>query len=322
MSRALPSCRDDIDAAAAAEAMAALRDAVPDAYAIVRSRFDAVDGMRSALGRLSPTASASLLGSEPRTEESLIAELLRDDRGDRLLYLPSRAVFRRSVVAAEAQARSALARACSGAGIRGGLLAAAQELATRAVLALMAEDAYLDILDGEAPEPAKRSAASRLIALWDSDLDCGLDDSTEALVAVWTSRKSCRPAFGTLLGSSELVGLSMSLDGRWFAFAGDRFSDPRVYQALAEFLFGLSHEELEACGAHIDANGPQDVAGVEALFGGRREYPEPASADPRDLYRFYEARRGAAKRRAATGAPGPRSTLEGEYLLWAMGRRA
>lgn len=321
MTRAAPTISAP-PAVGAEEALGALLDEAPDAYAIVRSRFEAVGDMRAALGRLPPAAAASRLGSVPRTEESLIEELLRDDRGDRLLYLPSRAVFRRSVAAAEAQARSALARACAGAGIRGGPLASAQEHATRAVLALMAEDAYLDILDDEAPEPVKRSAASRLIALWDSDLDGGLDDSTEALVAVWASRKSCRPAFGTLLGSSELVGLSMSLDGRWFAFAGERFTDPRVYQALAEFLFGLSHEELEACGAHIDANGPQDAAGVEALFGGHREYPEPASADPRDLYRFYEARRGAAKRRAATGAPGPRSTLEGEYLLWAMGRRA
>jgi len=322
MSRALPSRHFGVAEAASEDALAALRAEVPDAYTIVRSRFEAVDGMRAALERLPPTAAASRLGSEPRTEDSLIAELLRGDRGDRLLYLPSRAVFRRSVVAAEAQALAALARACAGAGIRGERLAAAQELATRAVLALMAEDAYLDILDGSAPEDARRSAASRLISLWDSDLDGGLDDSTEALVAVWTSRKSCRPVFGTLLGSSELVGLSMSLDGRWFAFAGDRFSDPGVYQALAEFLFGLSHEELVACTAHIDANGPQDAAGIDALFGGVREYPEPASADPRDLYRFYEARRQAAKRREASGAAGPRSTLEGEYLLWAIDRRA
>lgn len=322
MSRALPSCRVGSASAAAEDALAALRDEVPDAYAIVNSRFEAVEDMRAALRRLPPTTATSRLGTEPRTDESLIEELLRDDRGDRLLYLPSRAVFRRSVVAAEAQARAALARACSGAGIRGQTLAAVQDLATRAVLALMAEDAYLDILEGEAAGAAKRAAASRLMALWDSDIDGGLDDSTEALVAVWTSRKSCRPVFGTLLGSSELVGLSMSLDGRWFAFAGDRFSDPGVYQALAEFLFGLSHEEIEACKAHIDANGPQDPAGVDALFGGAREYPEPASPDPRDLYRFYEARRAAAKRREAAGTEGPRSTLEGEYLLWAMGRRA
>lgn len=303
------------------KAFSALYETARESYTAVRSKFSVLDELRAALDRMPAVSGSTRFCAELRTEDSLIEELLRTDRGDRILYLPARAVFGRTVAVAEAQAWSALVRACTLSRVPELASRDADASATTAILGLMAEDAYLDILQGGAPEEVKRSAAKRLVALWDARPRDLADHAAAALVAVWSSRRRSPPIFGTLLGSSELIGLSMSLDEDWFDFARERFADDEVALALAEFLFGLSHEEIQTAKSYIALNGPQDPRGLEELFGKSRDYPEAASADPRDLYRFFEARRAAARTRAGTGAEGPRATLEELYLRWTLERR-
>lgn len=304
------------------EAFAALYTAAPEAHGAVRSQFSILESMRAALDRMSPVSQATRLCAEVRNEESLIVELLRTDRGDRMLYLPARAVFGRAVAVAEAQAWAALVRACTLSKVPETLSKSADSNATIAILGLMAEDAYMDTLRSEAEETLRRAAAKRLVSLWDSRPRNLADPAAAALVAVWSSRRRSPPIFGTLLGSSELIGLSMSLDEGWFAFAKEKFSVNEVAMALAEFLFGLSNEEIESAKAHIALHGPQDPQGLEQFLGESRDYPEAASPDPRDLYRFYEARRAMARTRVVSGAPGPRATLEDLYLQWTLGQEA
>ncbi len=274
--------------------------------------------MRSVLDRMPATSSSSMLHSESRNHDSLIVELLRRDRGERLLYLPARAVFGRTVAVAEAQAWSALVRVCAQLDVSAVRMGGAVQNATQMVLGLMAEDAYRDMLDGDAPETTRAAAARRLVKLWDSRPNGAPDPAAEALVAVWTSRRLTPPAFGTLIGSSELMGLSMGLDEHWFNFAEQRFPDQDVGEALAEFLFGLSHEEIAKAQTFVMEHGPVGPQGLSEFMGSKRDFPEAASPDPRDLYRFYEARRRAAKVRALTSTPGPKATLEELYLRWTI----
>ncbi len=302
------------------EAFSSLYEAAREEYTAVRSKFSILEELRAALDRMPAVSGSTRFCAELRTEDSLVEELLRTDRGDRILYLPARAVFGRAVAVAEAQAWSALVRACTQSRVPEHYSRSADASATTAILSLMAEDAYMDMLRGSAPEGIKRSAAKRLVSLWDARPRELADHAAAALVAVWSSRRRSPPIFGTLLGSSELIGLSMSLDEDWFGFARERFADDEVALALAEFLFGLSHEEIRTAKAYIALNGPQDPQGLEELLGKSRDYPEAASADPRDLYCFYEARRAAARTRANTEAEGPRSTLEELYLRWTLER--
>lgn len=300
------------------EAFSAVYEAAPEAYKAVRARFAELSVMRSVLDRMPAASSSSKLHSELRNQDSLIIELLRRDRGERLLYLPARAVFGRAVAVSEAQAWSALVRVCAQLGVSTARMRGAEQNATQMVLGLMAEDAYRDMLDGDAPEATRAAAARRLVKLWDSRPNGAPDRAAEALVAVWTSRRLTPPAFGTLIGSSELMGLSMGLDEHWFNFAEQRFPDQDVGEALAEFLFGLSHEELAKAQAFVGAHGPVGPDGLSELIGSKRDFPEAASPDPRDLYRFYEARRKTAKIRALTMTPGPKATLEELYLRWTI----
>jgi len=316
----LAQARSPCAASMSDDAFAALFETAREAFDAVRSKFSILEEMRAALDRMPAVSGSTRFCAELRTEDSLIEELLRTDRGDRTLYLPARAVFGRAVAVAEAQAWSALVRACTRSNVPEQRSRGADASATTAILGLMAEDAYLDMLRGDAPEEVKRSAAKRLVSLWDARPGNLADRAAAALIAVWSSRRRSPPVFGTLLGSSEIMGLSMSLDENWFSFAGDRFADPEVAQALAELLFGLSHEEIQEAKAFIARNGPQDPRGVEDLFGKTRDYPEAASPDPRDLYRFFEARRAAARARAVSGAEGPRATLEELYLRWTLER--
>jgi hypothetical protein len=227
-------------------------------------------------------------------------------------------VYGYTVVVTEAQSWAALSRACKQAGIPESSLTAIDEKATHAVLGLMAEDVYRDIINSDADDDLRRLAVHRLMELWDARPHEIIDNPSTALFAVWASRQRHPPMYGTLLGSSELLGLSMSLDERWFVFGRDCFRDTEVVFALEEFLFGLSHEELVKVKAWVEEHGPLDGAGVNDLLEGKMDYPDAATHDPRDLYRFYEARRNAARARFLFHNEGAKGTLEEYYLRWTL----
>lgn len=248
-------------------------------------------------------------------------ELLRRDRGRRTLYLPARAVLGRSWAVAEAQAWSALSKACVLAGAPADECLRAREIAEACILGLMAEDAYQEMLDAQRDDSTRAAAARRLIALWDGRPARRLDEPSLSLAEVWAARRRNPPVFGTMLGTAEFMGLSLGVGGLWFDFVSEKMSEDVVAAALSEFLFGLSHEEILLARAHVESQGPlgpDELASRLGIVESSRELPEAATDDPRDLYRFYEMRRELAAFRRLSGTPGPVATLEGEFLAWTL----
>lgn len=298
--------------------MLAQEELTPELRQSITGRFRELASLHALLRTLPKISCADRLNGRTRGPDTLVAELLRRDRGERLLYVPARATIGRTAAVIKAQAWAAMCRALGGAsGSKTGVdLPDVQ--AEAAVLELLTEDVYLSVLDGPASEAVRRLAALRLVALWDLRPEPALDPQAQALIAVWNSRANNPPAFGTLLGSSELVGLSLGLEKAWFEFAAACFEDKEVLASLEEFLFGLSYEELQQARLAVARKGPLGKNDINLIFGAHRDFPEAATDDPRDLYRFYEFRRRRSRVRSAAGLPGPQATLEEYYLQWSL----
>ena len=301
------------------ERILAMDKLAPELRHSIGRRFSELASMHSLLRSLPQASGTGRLRGEARGVETLVSELLRRDRGERLLYIPARATMGRAAVVIKAQAWAAVCRAIRELNPDGSELGDAEVQAEAAVLELLAEDVYLSVLDGPASDEVRRLAATRLVELWDLRPDLALDPHAQALMAVWNSRALNPPAFGTLLGSSELVGLSLGLDREWFEFAAACFGNQDILAALEEFLFGLSHEELVEARLVVSEKGPIGREDIAMILGGQRDYPEAATSDPRDMYRFYEFRRRRSRVRSSAGLPGPRATLEEYYLQWGLG---
>lgn len=286
-----------------------------------RTRLKELEGVREALDLMPATAAPSSTLGPARDAGSLVTELLRRDRGQRVLYLPARAVLGRSWAIAEAQAWSALSKACVLTSAPAEECSTARDIAEACILGLMAEDAYQEIVDAERDKESRAAAAMRLIALWDSRPGRRLDEPGLSLAEVWASRRRNPPVFGTMLGTAEFMGLSLGVGGLWFDFVQEKMSEENIAGALEEFLFGLSWEEINMVKAHVEMEGPLGPADLESrlgIAGSSRALPEAATTDPRDLYRFYEMRRKLAAFRRQSGKPGPVATLEGEFLSWTL----
>lgn len=286
-----------------------------------RARLAELEGIRAAVDAMPPCGTPSSAMGRCRDAGSLVAELLRRDRGRRTLYLPARAVLGRSWAVAEAQAWSALSKASVLARAPEEERSRARDIAEACILGLMAEDAYQEMLDAERDDRTRAAAARRLIALWDGRPKRRLDEASLSLAEVWAARRRNPPVFGTMLGTAEFMGLSLGVGGLWFDFVSEKMSEDAVAGALEEFLFGLSHEEIELARIHVESQGPfgpDELATRLGLGESSRELPEAATDDPRDLYRFYEMRRELAAFRRLSGTPGPVATLEGEFLAWTL----
>ena len=54
----------------------------------------------------------------------------------------------------------------------------------------------------------KEGAASKLLSIWDHRLDGGENSSVPILNSMWTSRQRLSPAFGSMMGMSEVYQIS------------------------------------------------------------------------------------------------------------------
>ena len=102
---------------------------------------------------------------------------------------------------------------------------------------LLIEDVYLNLIRDKAqPMEFRREWALSLLLLWEHWNDQGSAQVAPVLESVWMARRKLAPAFGTMMGTSELLLISMQMDDQWIAFIKQKLSDPGVSQAMEEFL--------------------------------------------------------------------------------------
>ncbi|HAO29970.1 MAG TPA: hypothetical protein DCQ43_01340, partial [Treponema sp.] len=113
-----------------------------------------------------------------------------------------------------------------------------------------------------------------------------------------------------------LLLISIQLDDTWAAFIKARLGDEDVTQAMEEFLFGLSHEQIVKLRSILTGQGIKSIGRDEvSKYLGERVKTD-ISLDYRDFYLLYTVRRDNARARQRLHLPGPKRTIEDHFFLF------
>ncbi len=256
-------------------------------------------------------------GSEVHSIETLIEILYRDGCNHTVL-LPTKIVVGRSFMVAKFNYLGFLLKLIDRHHELTGFREDIQRSWEMVIFSLLIEDVYQVIIerDGYYPTDLRRQAAVDLIYLWEYRFDRNVSSYTPNLVDLWRVRKRIAPVFGTMLGTVELMKLSSLLSDRWHQFLISMGDEREVIQALEEFIFGLTFEQITSVRRNMQIQHRSVIGRDELgkLTGTSGYLEELTSIDPRAMYRFYQRRARQILKRTYGDIPGPRRTLE-EILL-------
>lgn len=302
-----------------------------DSTSLVRSRLSDLDALAAAISRFPPVKENQLLAGVERGPETLAASLRGLTGASRLLHTPTRVVASRSFLVAKTHAFSLVSivlKDIADTHLDESLRQEATQLRLecRAAIfeiigSLMVEDVYLSCLEDRTfPYDKKEALAIDLIGLWDRGRDPRATSHVPALKALWAARDLTPPVFGTMEGTSELLSLSIDLDSSWHYFVTNRLPDKETHEALEEFLFGLSREEIIEIRLELSRKKSYAInrEGMRSCLGREGIYTPVLGDDPRSMYEFYVERRDEGRIRERSDIAGPRKTVEELYLAFLM----
>ncbi|MDR3276383.1 MAG: hypothetical protein LBT11_04095 [Treponema sp.] len=300
------------------EILSSLDAGKPELSSLVRQRFETLREYGRVIARFPSIREVRSIRNDFLDGESLIGTFRRFSPGSRFLHVPSRITAVRSFLVAKSHSFALLARLVED--------NEAYSLAVRKVLfsiiaALMAEEVYSSCLEDPAfPEKVRRRLADDLISLWESGIDPLEVRYLPALEALWATRESTPPVYGTMDGSSEFFRISIDLGPSWDEFIMRWGDNQAIRESLEEFLFGLSYEEIQKVRKGFRRRGGLSVKDedIRSLLGEAPVYASVKDSDPRAIYDFYIDRRDAAALRRSRNDPGPRETLEQMYLKFQL----
>ena len=259
----------------------------------------------------------SELSGGTRTRTTLIESLIKhQDAGDRTLRLPSKAVLGKSLLIAKAHTLSNFAKYAGHLGKDYEKLSKAFDTETiLSMFSLLAEDVYLNLIsDTSQPMEFRREWALSLLLLWEHWNDETSETVAPILQSVWTARRKLAPAFGTMMGTSELLLISMQMDDQWISFIKKKMGDDGVSQAMEEFLFGISTEQIRTLRQILKTQGIPAIGRDEVSKFLGEHVKADAGLDYRDFYSMYTIRRDNARSRARLHLEGPHKTLEDYFI--------
>jgi hypothetical protein len=288
----------------------------PEERALVKERFDCLKDLGAAVSRYPSVRETGVLEGELRNEGTLVQSLCAFASPSHLLHIPVKVVAVRAYLTAKFQAFTMLS-----------ILADEVEryrkplrnIIFSVVCTMVAEEVYFScLMDTAFSTAVKIHIADDLISLWDSGTDPRSVHHLPALGALWAARNVNPPAFGTMNGTSELLRVSMDMGRDWHDFLLNQVDDNETNWALEEFLFGLSHEEVQAVRSRLHRFSISAVnhEEVRSFLGASPTYAAVDGSDPRSIYDFFIARRDKASFRIRIDAPGPKRTLEEIYIKY------
>ena len=184
---------------------------------------------------------------------------------------------------------------------------------------LLAEDVYLNLIhDTSLSMAERRQLAISLLLLWEHRADQNITDISPVLQSVWKARTKLAPAFGTMMGTSELIMFSFQMDEQWSQFIKTRLGDPGVNQAMEEFLFGISYEQITKLKNILRERGIAAIGRDEVSSFLGADVKTNVGEDYRDFFQQYSLRRDNARARKRLELPGPHKTLEDYFISFVM----
>ncbi len=256
-----------------------------------------------------------LVGGE-RTPTSLIDSLIdHPAQGDTILQLPSKAILGKSLLVAKIHTLSSMSKYAAHSEELKKYATQFESETISSMFSILVEDVYLNLIaDSTQPLKFRREWATSLLLLWEHWNDQSTEIVAPVLQSVWSARRRLAPAFGTMMGTSELLLISMQMDDQWIAFIKQKMGDSGVTQAMEEFLFGISYEQIKNLRSTLREKGIPAIGRDEVSKFLGEHVKTDAGLDYRDFYSMYTVRRDNARSRARLKLEGPRKTLEDYFI--------
>ena len=301
--------------------MVALSINAPQKLDWLQGRLSKIEALAKATAAFPSLLERTNTSSSVRTPEGLVETLVSyHEDGDMMLHMPSKATLGKAFLVTKIHTFYSMSKLAKSEAKMDEKEAKEYSDETNAMLfTLMAEDVYLNLLKNKnVSMELRRSIANSLIILWEHRSDQTMDDIAPVLQTAWNARRKLAPAFGTMMGTSELIMINMEMDEQWLRFTRDTLSNPEINQAMEEFLFGISYEQILRLKEIIREKDVKSIGRDEvSKYLGERVKTD-ISLDYRDFYLLYTIRRDNARARQRLHLPGPKNTLEDHFILYTM----
>ena len=298
------------------EVMPLIKQIDPEKAKSFQQRLDALESLAQSVAKFPSLLERHELIGGMRTPTSLIDSLIdHQDAGDSTLQLPSKAMLGKGLLVAKMHTFSSFAKYTHH-NLDLKKYSKQFDLETvSSMYSLLIEDVYLNLIrDTTQPMEFRRQWALSLLLLWEHWNDQGSAQVAPVLESVWIARRRLAPAFGTMMGTSELLQISMQMDDQWIAFIKQKLSDPGVSQAMEEFLFGISFEQINTLRTILKEKGIPAIGRDEVSKFLGEHVKSDAGLDYRDFYAKYTVRRDNARSRTRLKLTGPHKTLEDYFI--------
>mgnify|MGYP003295084786 CR=1 FL=1 len=298
------------------EIMPEIQKKDPLKYASFKSRIDDLEALAQAVRRFPSLLERHELVGGERTPSSLIDSLIdHQDVGDSTLQLPSKAMLGKAFLVAKMHTLSSMSKYFLHTKEFESYGKQFENETVLCMFSLLIEDVYLNLIrDTSQPMEYRREWALSLLLLWEHWNDHSGEDVAPVLQSVWTARRKLAPAFGTMMGTSELLLISMQMDDQWINFIKQKMGDTGVTQAMEEFLFGISYEQILALRKILREKGIPAISRDEVSKFLGEHVKVDAGLDYRDFYSLYTIRRDNARSRTRLHLEGPHKTLEDYFI--------
>lgn len=292
----------------------------PDKYEVFEKRMRDLEDLARSIAHFPSLLERHNLSGGERTPQSLIDSLIKHQaEGDYTLQLPSKATLGKGFLVAKIHTFSSLYKFAKSIKQPDAVWQELQQETITLMCSLLAEDVYLNLLHDPSVEMEfKQKLAMALLLLWEHRTDQNVSDIAPTLLKIWTARRKLAPAFGTMMGTSELLMLSMQLDDQWTTFMKAKLGDSGVSQAMEEFLFGISHEQILQLKTILRTKGIPAIGRDEVSSFLGVHVKADAGLDYRDFYSLYTVRRDNARVRARMRLAGPHKTIEDYFIQFVM----
>ncbi len=299
------------------EVMPIVKELDPEKAASFEKRFNDLEALAKAMNRFPSLLEKHELVGGTRTPTSLIESLIKhQDSGDSTLQLPSKAIMGKAFLVAKMHTLSSMSKYFHHLGDEYSKYHRSFGNETvLCVFSLLVEDVYLNLIRDETQSmDFRREWALSLLLLWEHWTDSAVEDVAPVLQSVWQARRKLAPAFGTMMGTSELLLISMQMDDQWISFIKQKMGDAGVTQAMEEFLFGISYEQITYLRKSLREQGIPAIGRDEVSKFLGEHVKADAGLDYRDFYSLYTIRRDNARARTRMKLEGPHKTLEDYFI--------
>ena len=286
-------------------------------YQRIVSNINALIELSRAISQYPSILRSTDLGGNMRSVDSLIEMLCQKEGFDKTLHIPTKAVLGKGFLVAKINFFHMIRYLANPLPELREESIEINTIISEIVFTLMSEEVFVSIIEEENKDEAIRTRAAFLLAnIWEYRLNQNVRDFAPILNSIWEARKKLQPVFGTMMGTIELMTLSAELDKAWADFVSFSTGSEEITQAIEEFLFTLSHEELTEIRVKMSELNLRCITkkDLSPILGKSHAYPEFGENDPREMYIFYRSRKHNAKFRKRAERPGPKMTIE-EYIM-------